>query len=69
LIFAVTILWELVDEPELGPIEIQFTANFLQIPEKFLSKSTETPQNDHEAFAFGRLLLAGLSHKPSVHRG
>jgi len=60
LIFAVTILWELVDEPERGPIEIQFTPNFLQIPEKFFPKSTECPKNGpwRHLRSFGCFLLA-----------
>ena len=38
---AATILGNVVNEADRGPIEIQFTANFLQIPEKFRSESTK----------------------------
>jgi hypothetical protein len=41
-----------VDEADRSPIEIQFTANFLQIPEKFCSMQQKNRQNSLlEAFA------------------
>jgi hypothetical protein len=41
--FALQLLFfgNFVNEADRGPIEIQFTANFLQIPEKFRSTSTK----------------------------
>jgi hypothetical protein len=42
--FALQLLFfgNFVNEAGRGPIEIQFTANFLQIPEKFCSESIKS---------------------------